>query len=606
MGTISKISLILIMVVSFGAAAEIESVKFEPATQSNVIRIFTEPLPQGATSVTYRVWFSSGNINSRNNWLPLPDTGNTTLKHYIGDRLGDFRYIAQHSYDNGLSWLPPWTGTTGIDPPPASVSVSPYIHSIQRGPRTDLENEESQLGMGPSWFFRYQLFDDSYVSIQIYPVCSSVTWRTPFGFPGGISTTTVVRTLVHKVPRSGEMAGSTWWNTDEWDCRDNAGNIVLNGIYIVSIDAYDKHWRPFDPTDTNPPVPVTGDPLPRTGRRGNAWFSVPVNVLRIMNLFANPIVDHVGLKTFTYRLTGASNVRIRVYRDAPTFSVAVDSNTASPTYGEPIPSDWSKLVRTLNFFRSAGKWEEQWDGRDANGNPLPDGIYTYSISAINDYKRIATDMFGNDRPIFGNVTIMRTAPPSNVEGGATVGSGNIVLGTYSPARGAVVRSGVSSVIVGVEASKLGISASNSYMNITKPNGATVKGSIFVTDNSVVARVPVLTEPGVYTADLKIASLNNRNWWVERFSFTIESPPLSFSEKVYAYPNPARDVVRFNLPVNFSKGEIMIRNIAGDLIKEDTLHSSAHTWDSSALGNGLYFYTIEIDGEKVTKPLIIAR
>jgi len=583
-------------------AAVIESVVYNPNTQSNIITIYPE---QSTMTVTYKVWYSSGSENSKNQWEALTVTNQTTVRHYIGDRLGDFRYIAQHQFDGGTWYPSTLTSEAGI--------VSRYIHDIQRGCYTEQKDEENQLGMGPMWYFKYQLFDDSYVHIRIYPSSTTVSAYTDYGFPKTITSTYTIRTIIHKVPRSGEMNDSSWWNTDEWDCRDDAGNIVPNGIYVVSIDAYDKHWRTFDPSDTNPPLQDTSS-MSKIGRRGWAWFTIPVDVLRIMKLYANPVVDYVGLKTFTYRLTGAAKVKIRVYKDAPNFSVTVDSNPASPTYGEPVSSDTAKLVKTLSYYRSAGNWEEQWDGSDEDGKYLPDGIYTYTITAINDYNRIATDMYGNDRPIMGNVTIMRTDPPSNSDsgGGSTyaTGTGNIVIGTYSPARGAKVSGGLSNITIGLGSPNLGITASNSYIKLTSPSGKTINGELSIAGESVIARFPALTEEGTYTVDMKIASLANKNWWVERYTISVAKSPGTFSDEVYAYPNPAKSgAVKFAYPAG-NTGKIKIRSITGDIIKEDTLGGNPpYEWkfsDEGTAGNGLYFYTIESGGNKITKSLIIAR
>ncbi|MDI6757932.1 MAG: FlgD immunoglobulin-like domain containing protein, partial [Endomicrobiia bacterium] len=553
------------MLSSTSFAAIIQDVAYDYASGDNVVAIYPEPVPPGSSSpVTYRVWYSSGGNYSTNAWAPLAVTMQPTVRHYIGNRLGDFRYCAQHSFDMGVNWIPD-NAWAGANPAPASVIVSPYIHDLMRGSRTDQPDEENQLGMGPAWFFKYQLFDDSYVHIRIYPSSTTVSAYTGYGFPNTITSTYTVRSIIHKVPRSAEMIGSIWWNTDEWDCRDSAGNVVPNGIYVVSIDAYDKHWRAFDWSDTNPPL-TDASSMSKIGRRGWAWFTIPVDILRIMKLYAYPIVDYVGLKSFTYRLTGASRVKVRVYKDAPTFSSVVDSNPTSPTYGEPIPSDPSKLIKTLNFYRPAGNWEEQWDGSDESGNFMPDGVYTFTITAVNDYSRVATDMYGNDRPIMGNITIMRTAPPSNSDTGGTgltSGSGNIVIGTYAPARGARIPGGVSNVTIGLASGELGITASNSYLKIQSPSGKVINGELAVLEQSVIGRFPTLTEEGAYTVDMKVASLNNRNWWVERYTFSVAKAPVPFADDVYAYPNPAKSSVKFAYPA-VGTGKIRIRNVTGDL------------------------------------------
>jgi len=410
---------------SVSYAAVIESIKFDAKTYENVISIYPES--DGiSTTVQYRVWFSSGNIYSLNNWQSLPSHANPTGRHYIGDRLGDFRYCVQHSYDTGTTWRPDnaWTGT---NPAPAAVTVSPYIHDLKRGSNTENEEEESQLGMGPGWYWKYQLFDDSYVTIKIYPPCTQVgtevggvvvSSRSYFGYPLKF-TQAPIRTIIHKVPRSGEMIDSSWWNTDEWDCRSDTGVVVSNGIYLMSIDAYNRHYITYDGTDNFAP---DTDPQPDTGRRGHAWVTYPVDIIRIMKIQNTPIIDYVGERAFKYKLTGAAKVTIKVYQGGVTFTgIDTDSThtstSTSPTgtlYGEPIPTGGYTPLKTLSFYRAAGNWEESWNGYTDAGSVLPDGIYTYSISAVNDYKRIATDEYGNDRPMWANITLMRTFLPGNV------------------------------------------------------------------------------------------------------------------------------------------------------------------------------------------------
>ncbi|MDO8733605.1 MAG: T9SS type A sorting domain-containing protein [Elusimicrobiota bacterium] len=914
-------------------SAEIDTVVFEPRTDSNVITI--RPEDQGTLSITvvYRTWYSSGTLYSSNPWMALSDTTQTTVRHYIGDRLGDFRYSVQHSLDGGVTWIPDfsadtnlssdwilqtapspgtantnalpisngsllineaapqgtasfgnndwieiyvrvggdytgytiyegntlissfstvgfspvagdyiviheqagvsesdatgkalnggtsywdiwgmgdltatdgiisvrdpsgaiwidavgysnkdgniaagfassydafkssgmwvegpatfvdgtndgtvqaalvtvpssgfsigrnnrWTGLT--NPPPAGVYLSPYIHDFKRGSYfTGTESEEQQLGMGPGWFFEYQLFDDSYVTLKIYPSSSVPTGYTDFGYPSGI-TNNPIRTIIHKTPRSEQMLDSSWWNRDEWDCRTDSGTIVDNGVYIGVIDAYDKHWVIFDPSDTNPPVATTGDTMPKTGRRGTLWFSIPVDILRLMKLYSNTITDYVNeAKAFTYRLTGAANVTIKVYQGGATFTgidtnsasatygeaipsagytplktvkfyraagnfeegwngyndtgvplangiytysisavndykriatnelgndhpiwgnitimrtlkiteyeanqiadyiggktfsysitgaakvtinvyqngvtfTGVDTSSTSATYGQPIPADGYTSLKTLDFYRAAGTWNEAWDGYTDDGELLPDGLYKYTISAVSDYGGIATDAYGNNQPMWGNVTITRTEPPSDDDTGG--GTGNIVVGTYSPPKNRNISAGVSSVIVSVVDSDVVLDTSKSSIALTDPLGKQIKNTPSVGGKYLRMNVPPLTVTGDYKVNLKLVAKNGKHW-NESYKFTVEKNP-DLKKTVYAYPNPAKSnsvKIAFPPPAN-----IKIFNLAGDLIKDVDVSESEYIWILSDVGNGLYFYKVKSGGESVVKIIMVAR
>ncbi|MEW6556199.1 MAG: T9SS type A sorting domain-containing protein [Elusimicrobiota bacterium] len=726
--------------ISTGKSVQVESLVFDPKTASNVITIKAEESVNNITPI-YKFWYSSGTLLSSNNWEPFAETTQTEARHYIGDRLGDFRYCVQVSFDGGQTWTPNWGPTwTGTNPSPADQHLSPYIHDLKRGSYTDNSEEEEQLGMGPGWFFKYQLFDDSYVTMKIYPSSTTPSYSavhnssyTYFGFPAAINKNPI-RTIIHKTPRSQQMGDSSWWNTDEWDCRDDNGNIVDNDVYIVVIDAYDKHWVVFDPTDTDPPVSDPSDPMPRTGRRGTRWLSIPVDILRIMKLQANTITNYENQEdAFSYRLTGAANVTIKVYQGGATFT-GIDTNPNSDTYGEAIPSAGAKLYKTIKYYRAAGNYEEGWNGYDENGVPLANGIYTYSISAVNDYKRIATDAYGNDHPIWGNITIMRTLkltefsanpivdyigektfkytltgaayvtinvyqkgvtftgvydssgipapsdgytplatlgfyraagsweeswdgrtddeellpdsiytytisaisdyggiatdaygntqpmwgnitimreePPANAEeetGTTATGTGNIVVGTYSPPKNKTVSAGVSSVVVSVVDKDVIVDTSKSAIALTDPLGRQIKTTPVVNGKTFGINVPPLTVTGEYKVNLQLVAKNSKHW-TETYKFSVEKSN-TFNDTVYACPNPAKSN-SIKIAFQYSTGEkanIKIFSIAGNLIKDENVDTSPYEWNLSDVGNGLYFYKVEIGHDKSKlKTIMVAR
>ena len=55
-----------------------------------------------------------------------------------------------------------------------------------------------------------------------------------------------------------------------------------------------------------------------------------------------------------------------------------------------------------NLIELYNNKEEQWDGLDQGGNPLPTGVYVWRL-----IYRDVTDPEGNDRQEVGNVTLLR-------------------------------------------------------------------------------------------------------------------------------------------------------------------------------------------------------
>ena len=58
-------------------------------------------------------------------------------------------------------------------------------------------------------------------------------------------------------------------------------------------------------------------------------------------------------------------------------SYGLDRNAATTIIG--IVDDTGRTVRTVNGDVTVGRHEFVWDGRDANGAELPDGVYQFSV-----------------------------------------------------------------------------------------------------------------------------------------------------------------------------------------------------------------------------------
>ncbi|VBB42475.1 Flagellar hook capping protein FlgD [uncultured Desulfatiglans sp.] len=64
-------------------------------------------------------------------------------------------------------------------------------------------------------------------------------------------------------------------------------------------------------------------------------------------------------------------------------SYAIDSDVSIVTVN--IYAEDGNLLRSLNQgAANAGKHEIDWDGKDANGNTVPDGIYTFEVKAVDN------------------------------------------------------------------------------------------------------------------------------------------------------------------------------------------------------------------------------
>lgn len=75
------------------------------------------------------------------------------------------------------------------------------------------------------------------------------------------------------------------------------------------------------------------------------------------------------------------------------------------------------------------------------------------------------------------------------------------------------------------------------------------------------------------------------------------------------PNPANDMtaIEFSLPANSRNNKLRIFNAIGGLVKEVALTQKQGTAiiTTSSLANGVYFYTLQVDGRSVeTKKLIV--
>ena len=193
-----------------------------------------------------------------------------------------------------------------------------------------------QLGFGQLWKWTYRLDADSEVTIKVWKPGTPFTTDSATGF----STTTanpltnLVKVLVSSVPRTAELdAGIS--NTDTWDVRDASGTVVTNGIYLVDFMA------------TNPLLTPT--------TRYQDVYTLPVDVLRIMNFTTEGISPTSSLAKIKYDITGDASVRIVIAQPGRKFTMDGNGEVqALNSAGTAVDTSSTSVVRVITFNRKAG------------------------------------------------------------------------------------------------------------------------------------------------------------------------------------------------------------------------------------------------------------
>ena len=149
-----------------------------------------------------------------------------------------------------------------------------------------------------------------------------------------------------------------------WDGRDDAGLFVDEGIYLISMSVTDA--------------------------RGNTGRSEP---LRVMVDTTPPYVELSSpFSTFSPNGDGRQD----------TFPIHQRNAGQEQVWNGRITDASSKVVRNYRWIEYAE--DLVWDGRDDAGAILPDGIYSYSVSA--------TDLAGNTAEFVLGPIILDTRPPN--------------------------------------------------------------------------------------------------------------------------------------------------------------------------------------------------
>lgn len=73
-----------------------------------------------------------------------------------------------------------------------------------------------------------------------------------------------------------------------------------------------------------------------------------------------------------------------------------------------------------------------------------------------------------------------------------------------------------------------------------------------------------------------------------------------------YPNPASDKTFIEVQFNSAEATLTIYNVVGELIDRQTIVDKRIVLDVSNYTEGVYLYTLEADGQKITKRLTVKK
>ena len=74
-----------------------------------------------------------------------------------------------------------------------------------------------------------------------------------------------------------------------------------------------------------------------------------------------------------------------------------------------------------------------------------------------------------------------------------------------------------------------------------------------------------------------------------------------------YPNPAKGITNIEVEFDAPSASLKLYNVLGKLIIQESLnHSGTYSLDVTNLPEGVYFYTLEAGGEKLTKRLTVKK
>lgn len=444
-----------------------------------------------------------------------------------------------------------------------------------------------QLGFGQEWTFKYALDNDATATFKIFgpgvtfpaadaqgftdqptfaaanPTCTYSPPPATNSVAGNSGPDCPVKTLIDQIARPGENF-SLVLNQEVWDLRDSSGSVVPNGIYSL--------WGSF--TDVRDNSAFTNDQTPahiscppncpsNTLAFRGYLTSIPVDVLRIMNLKTVGITQAGQKASITYDMTGNATVREVIGKPGTRFmidtagacgpagfiqaqkvfcKVAGEAACAGFPPLTPLPGPVCEdpnlpahgvanildndalIISTLTFNHNSGVGiVDQWNGSVYEKTQVSTpGVYNLAISAIDGYGNRAVDQNGNDGPILSTLIYdvtpaaptPDTTPPtiSNIVVHCTNGDQDLGSGPSSfNVKTCSFPGAFNGVTVSVTHNKTGETLGTFSVSVSGPGGAVAGPAPSSPDSTNTINFnPTATEPtpGTYTISYSICDQSN--------------------------------------------------------------------------------------------------
>jgi flagellar hook assembly protein FlgD len=499
-----------------------------------------------------------------------------------------------------------------------------FVHHLTSEGILRADGDGTQRGVDQKWEFTYSLDVDAYLTATIYPPGSVFTLDSNC-FVASVSSV-AVSTLTQNIPRSGELASHTIEMKEQWSSRSSTGAIVPNGIYYLMMSArVDSGFF----SNGTPPNVARWDSTPQTYVRGSIVNTIPVDIIRIMDLAATAITLTNTRSSISYFITGDANVRVLIAKPGSAFTVDAngDVQVTDRTTGA---IDNTLLVSTFSFQRKAGNNTESWDGTSSTGTVMPSGVYAVSVSATDDYGNHAIDIGGNDYAPFANITLERAAGSttgSTTTGDttpATIAAMTVDGGAFSD--GQLFTGAVSTITVQLsDVSGIGFGLSN--ITVVGPNSQSVAGTLSNngTDTMTFAFTTSQNTNGVYTITITAAdAIGNSTTYTRTFVISVQLSQSVFENGLKLYPNPTKNATSATIEYDVTEAatvSIEIFNILGEKVYSASYTQAAaannvlRTWpltnnDGEKVGSGLYLVRVKAVGATSTvetvKKLVVIR
>ena len=221
---------------------------------------------------------------------------------------------------------------------------------------TVLGSSPSVAGLDP-FYFRYTPVRDAYVSLNILDMDG--------------------QTIRRRVTTN-ETRFANFSNREVWDGRDDNGAYVSSGTYLAEL--------------------ITTDPYQCSALKVSTITAlIPVHMFRIVDVKTYPLLGGSSdTARISFELSQSLFVELHVY-DKDVVINPAQWPWLSPAPGTPVYSTTGMRPGRFNIT-------EYWDGRDKDGQLLPDGSYPFTLIAYTT--GTAQNMYATDK-VYGAINIAR-------------------------------------------------------------------------------------------------------------------------------------------------------------------------------------------------------